>query len=451
MAAARDNNVPATRDAREEAAETAGAREIEIRQEPNRLRKVLKVLGPGLITGASDDDPSGIGTYSAAGASLGFATLWTVTLTFPLMAAVQYICAKVGLASGMGLAAALRRYYPRWVLYPALAGLVIANTINAGADIGAIAAAVNLLVPIPIPALILPVALIVAALMIWGSYRLISNIFKWLTLALFAYVGSALFAHPDPVAVLSHTFVPSITFDSTFLATLVAILGTTISPYLFFWQASQEVEEKVSLGRHRLWQRRGTTDAELKYAAWDINVGMFFSNLVAYFIIMATGATLFAAGKNDIGSAAEAAQALGPLAGDWATVLFAVGMIGAGFLAVPVLVASSAYALAEAFHWRHGLDEGPARAWQFYAIIVVSVIVGMEINFLGINPISALFWTAVINGVLAPPLLVLIMLIANNRQVMGERTNGLSTNVLGWLTTAAMFAAAIGLFITWGK
>ncbi|HEX9016621.1 MAG TPA: divalent metal cation transporter [Chloroflexota bacterium] len=427
-----------------------GARESELANEPSRLRRALKVLGPGLITGASDDDPSGIGTYSAAGASLGFATLWTVVITFPLMAAVQFICAKVGLASGMGLAAVLRRYYPRYVLYPALIGLMVANTINAGADIGAIAAALNLLVPIPVVALVLPVTLVVVGLMIWGSYRLIANVFKWLTLALFAYVGASLLARPDAGAVLKGTFIPTVSLDPAFLATLVAILGTTISPYLFFWQASQEVEEKVSMGRHRLWQRRGTTDNELKYAFWDINTGMFFSNLVAYFIIMATGATLFMSGKNDIGTATEAAQALRPLAGDAALVLFAIGMVGSGFLAVPILVASSAYALSETFRWRHGLDENPTRAWQFYAAIVVSMLIGMEINFIGINPISALFWTAVINGVLAPPLLVLIMLVANNRDVMGERVNGPISNIMGWVTAAAMFAAAIGLAATWG-
>ncbi len=427
-----------------------GARETEIAAEPHIARRILKVLGPGLITGASDDDPSGIGTYSAAGAGFGFATLWVMAVTFPLMTAVQFICAKVGLASGMGLAAVLRRYYPPYILYPALAGLMIANTINAGTDIGAIAAGLNLLLPIPIPALILPVTLIIIAFMVWGSYRLIASVFKWLTLALFTYVGAAFFAHPDAGAVLRGTFIPSISLNANFLATLVAILGTTISPYLFFWQASQEVEEKVSIGRTKLWQRRGTTDAELKYAAWDINTGMFFSNLVAYFIIMATGATLFAAGKTDISSAADAAQALRPLVGDAATILFAVGIIGSGFLAVPVLVASSAYALSEAFRWRHGLDQNPTRAWQFYAVIIASMLIGMEINFLGINPIKALFWTAVINGLLAPPFLVLIMLIANNRRVMGERTNGLVSNILGWLATVSMFAAAIGLFATWG-
>jgi NRAMP (natural resistance-associated macrophage protein)-like metal ion transporter len=428
-----------------------GTLEAALEQEPNPLKRFLKVLGPGLITGASDDDPSGIGTYAVAGASLGFATLWTALITFPLMASVQFICAKVGMVSGMGLAGVLRRHYPRPLLYLAVLGLLVANTINAGADIGAIAAAINLLVPIPITWLIVPIALVILGLQVWGSYRLIARVFKWLTLALFAYIGSALFAHPDPADVLRGTFIPTFSFDATFLSTLVAILGTTISPYLFFWQASQEVEEEVHMGRTRLWQRRGASQAELKYAAWDVNTGMCFSNVVMYFIILATAATLFRAGQTDINSAADAARALEPLAGSWAKVLLALGLIGAGFLAVPILTGAAAYAISEVFGWRFGLDQNPGRAKQFYGVIMGATLVGMLINFLGINPIDALFWTAVINGFLAPPLMVLIMLVANNRAIMGERTNGTPTNVLGWLATLAMFAAAIALVLTWGK
>ncbi len=428
-----------------------GKRETELRQEPNRLRRALKILGPGFITGASDDDPSGIGTYASAGASLGFAPLWLALFSFPLMAAVQYICAKVGLQSGMGLAGVLRRNYSRKLLYPTVVALMIANTINVGADIGAIAAGINLLVPIPIPAMILPIALLILILLVWGSYGLISTIFKWLALALLAYVGAAFLARPDPMEVLRSTFVPTISTDSAFMAAVVAILGTTISPYLFFWQASQEVEEKVTLGRMRLWQRRGTSDTELKYAAWDVNVGMLFSNLVMYFIILGTAATLFKSGQTNIGSAADAAKALQPLAGDAATILFAFGMIATGFLAIPVLAGSSAYAVSEAFGWKYGLDEPPVRALQFYGVIVASAMVGTEINYLGINPIDALVWTAVINGVVAPPLLVLIMMVANNRKIMGERVNNRVTNVLGWIATAVMFAAVIGLVLTWGK
>jgi len=422
-----------------------------VARESNPIKRFFKILGPGLITGASDDDPSGIGTYATAGASLGFATLWTAVVTLPLMSAVQYICAKIGMVSGMGLAGVLKRHYSSKLLYPVIIGLVVANTINAGTDIGAIAAAVNLLVPIPIMLLIVPIALVILALQIWGSYRLIARTFKWLTLTLLAYIGTTFLAQPHWGEVLKATFIPTLRFDHTYLLTLVAILGTTISPYLFFWQASQEVEEEVSMGRIQLWQREGATDAELKYAAWDVNTGMLFANVVFYFIILGTAATLHAAGKTDINSATDAAQALVPLAGSGAKLLFALGLIGSGFLAVPILTGSAAYAVSEMFGWRYGLDEKPARAKQFYAVIAASTFIGMLVNFVGINPIDALFWTAVINGFIAPPLLVIIMLVANNREIMGDRINGKGINLLGWLATAVMFAAAIGLVVTWGK
>jgi NRAMP (natural resistance-associated macrophage protein)-like metal ion transporter len=425
--------------------------EAALEREPNPVKRFLKVLGPGFITGASDDDPSGIGTYAVAGASLGFAALWTALVTFPLMAIVQFVCAKVGLVSGRGLAGVLREHYPRWLLYPAVLGLLVANTINVGADIGAIAASINLLVPIPAAWTIVPVTLGILALQVFGSYRVIARFFKWLTLALFAYLGSALLARPDWGEVLRGTVVPTFRLDNDFITTLVAILGTTISPYLFFWQASEEVEEEVSTGRVRLWERRGASDKEMTYAAWDVSIGMFFSNVVMYFIVLATAATLFKAGKTDIKSAAEAAEALRPLAGDLSAVLLAVGLIGAGVLAVPILSASAAYALSEAFGWTYGLDTNPGRAKQFYGVIAVATLVGMAINYVGINPIDALFWTAVINGVLAPPLLVLIMLVANNRTIMGERVNGAWTNLLGWITTAAMALAAVAMFVTWAS
>jgi NRAMP (natural resistance-associated macrophage protein)-like metal ion transporter len=417
-----------------------------------RARRVFKILGPGLVTGASDDDPSGIATYAAAGAALGFAPLWTALATFPLMAAVQLICAKIGLVSGRGLAGVLRRHYPRPMLYLVVPGLVMANTINAGTDLGAIAAAVNLLVPIPAATLVVPVALALVALQLWGSYRLIATTFKWLTVALFAYVGAAFLARPSLGEVLRGTFLPIIRFDRTYLTTLVAILGTTISPYLFFWQASQEVEEEVvNLGRRRLWQRRGATAAEVGDAAWDTGIGMLFSNAVMYFIILATAATLFKAGKTDIQSAREAAEALRPLAGPAATVLFALGLVGSGLLAVPILTGSAAYAVAEACGWKSGLDRKPGRARPFYGVVIGATMIGLAINFLGINPIAALVWTAVINGFVAPPLLVVIMRVANNRAVMGPRVNGAGLNVLGWATTALMWAAAIGLVLAWSR
>jgi NRAMP (natural resistance-associated macrophage protein)-like metal ion transporter len=419
-------------------------------RESNRLKRFVKILGPGLITGASDDDPSGIGTYAVTGASLGYSLLWMALVTLPLMATVQFICAKIGMVCGRGLAGVLRHHYPRGLLYPAVVALLVANTINAGADIGAIAAGINIIVPVPIGWLILPLVVVILALQILGSYRLIANIFKWLTLALFAYIGSALFAHPDLGEVLRSTFIPTLSLDPQFLTTVVAILGTTISPYLFFWQSSQEVEEEVHLGRTTLRERKGATDEELKYAAIDVNTGMCISVVVMYAIVLSTAATLHASGQTEIKSASDAAQALRPIAGDAAGILLAIGLIGSGFLAVPVLTGSAAYAVSEAFGWRYGLDQNPGRAKHFYAVIVAATLVGMGINYLGINPIDALFWTAVLNGFVAPPLMVVIMLIANNRSIMEQRTNGWFTNLLGWLATILMFAAAIALVLTWG-
>jgi len=345
----------------------------------------------------------------------------------------------------------LRKHYSRKVMYPVVLALVIANTINAGTDIGAIAAGVNLLAPVPMVVLIALVTLIILAFQIWGSYRLIARIFKWLTLTLFAYVISTFLARPHWSDVLKATFIPTIRFDTQYLLTVVAILGTTISPYLFFWQASQEVEEEISMGRTRLWQREGATDKELRYAAWDVSIGMIFCNVVFYFVILGTAATLHLSGKTDIQSAADAAQALRPLAGEAASILFALGIIGAGFLAVPVLTGSAAYAVAETFGWKHSLDDRPHQAKAFYAVIAVSTLIGMLINFLGINPIDALFYTAVINGFLSPPLLVVVMLISANKKIMRNRVNNNLTNIVGWVTAAVMFAAAIGLLVTWGK
>jgi NRAMP (natural resistance-associated macrophage protein)-like metal ion transporter len=418
--------------------------------EPNPVKRLVKSLGPGLITGAADDDPSGIATYALAGAALGYAPLWTAPVTFPLMAAVQYICAKIGMVSGTGLAGALRRHYPRAVLYPVVFSLLAANTLNVGADLGAVAAGLNLLVPVPTLYLVGPVGLLLLALQVWGSYPLIARVFKWLTLSLFAYVGSALCAGADLGSVLRGTLLPTFRLDGPFLALLVALLGTTISPYLFFWQASQEVEEEVVLGRTQLRQRRGASDAELRWARWDVGLGMFFSNLVMYFIILATAATLHRVGRTDIGDAAEAAEALRPLAGEAATVLMALGLIGTGLLAVPVLTASAAYACCEALGWRGSLAAQPERAQRFYGLIAGSTVAGLLLNFLGFDPVRALFWVAVVNGVLAPPLLVVILVMANNPAVMGTRVNGRLANVLGGLTALLMFAAAAGLFLTWG-
>ena len=408
------------------------------------------LLGPGLITGASDDDPSGIGTYTTAGASLGFAMLWTAILTLPMMAAVQFICAKIGMVSGMGLAGALRKHYPSWLVYSAISLLLIANTITAGVDIGAIAAAINLLIPIPTILLVPLIAVGIVALQVWGSYSFIVRTFKWLTLTLFAYIIAAFLAKPHWGEVLKATFIPTLRFDNQYMTTLLAILGTTITPYLFFWQASQEVEEELQMGRVTLAQREGASDKELKFAEIDIDVGMVFASLVFYFVILASAATLHTSGNTKIETAVEAAQALRPLSSGVASILFALGLVGSGVLAVPVLTSSSAYALCETFKWKSGLSEKLRGATRFYAIIAVSTLVGAIANVLKIPPVTALFWAAVLNGILAPPLLVVIMLVSNNPKVMGKRVNGRLTNFIGWTTTVVMGVAALGILVTWG-
>ena len=415
----------------------------------NPLKRFLNRLGPGLITGASDDDPSGIGTYSQAGASFGLGTLWTALFMLPLMIVVQHICAKIGMVSGRGLAGVLKTFYSQWLLYPAVLGLVVANTINAGTDMAAIAAAINMFVPVPISVLVVPIAALIVALQIWGSYDLIVKVFKWLTLSLFAYIVAAFLARPNWGDVLYATIVPQFQLSGEYITTMVALLGTTISPYLFFWQASEEVEEEVAEGRDKLTARLGATDTELKHEKWDTVTGMVLSNVVAYFVILATASTLFSAGKHEIQSATDAAQALSPFAGNAAGFLFAVGIIGTGLLGVPVLTGSSAYAVSEAFGWTCSLDEKPRHAKRFYSVIAISTLIGLLINFSGINPITALFWTAVINGVIAPPLLILVMLVSNNKDVMGKRVNGVWANIIGGLAAVIMFAAAIGMFLTW--
>jgi NRAMP (natural resistance-associated macrophage protein)-like metal ion transporter len=417
----------------------------------NPISRFLMILGPGFITGASDDDPSGIGTYAVAGASTGFSTLWMALVTFPMMAAIQFSCAKIAMVTGRGLAGVLKENYSRGLLYPAVLLLVVANIINAGADIGAIAAAINMLVPIPIAAMIIPVTLLIVGLQFWATYSLIERTFKWLTLALFAYIATAFFVKPGLSEVLRGTLVPTISFDKKFLTTATAILGTTISPYLFFWQTGQEIEEEKRVGRTRIEERKGTSKPRLKRRAWDVIFGMLFSNVVMYFIILTTAATLFKAGKTDIQSATDAAEALKPLAGAGAKFLLGIGLIGTGFLAVPILTGSSGYALAEVFGWKHGLEHRPGQAKRFYWILAISTAAAVEINFLGINPVTALLWAAVINGLLAPPLLVLIMVVANQRSIMKEHTNGPVLNILGGATTLVMFTAAIALIVTWFK
>ena len=420
----------------------------EVAREPDPIKKAVKLLGPGFITGAADDDPSGIGTYAVAGASLGLATLWTALLTFPFMAAVQNICSRLGLISGTGLAGILKEHYPRWVLYPAVALVFVANVVNIGADLGAIADAAGIVVGTPVPWLVLAVAFGLLAVQIFAGYKQIERIFKFLTLALFAYVIDVFLVHPPLGETLRATIVPTISFDRNYIATLVAILGTTISPYLFFWQTSHEVEDEKAAGKKTRAERRGASRFELRIATIDVTVGMLFSNLVMYFIILATALTLNTSGKTDISTGADAAEALKPLAGDLAGLIFAVGMIGTGLLAVPVLAGASAYAVSETFGWRSGLDEHWQRARPFYGVIALATVVGLVIPFTGVKPIDALFFTSILNGVAAPFLLVVIMLAAHNKKVMGNQTIGPVLTALGWIVTVAMFAALVGLALT---
>jgi NRAMP (natural resistance-associated macrophage protein)-like metal ion transporter len=413
----------------------------EVLDEPSRPKRALKAVGPGVITGASDDDPSGIATYSSVGASLGYTTLWTALFSLPLMATIQFICAKVALTTGESLTTTLKKRYARWLVYATVTALIVANTINAGTDIGALAAAINILVPIPIIAMVLPIGILLALLQVLGSYDLITKVFKWLTLSLLTYVLASFSAHPDFGEVARATFAPRLSFSSQMAEAIVAILGTTISPYLFFWQTNQEVEELPEEGE-------AASPTSVKIATLDVLAGMTLSNAVMYFIILSTAATLFAAGQHDVNSAVDAARALEPIAGSAGKYLLAIGLIGSGLLAIPVLTSTSAYALSELLGWEAGLDEKPQQAKGFYAVVVAGMLVGVLVNFAGINPIKALFFTAVINGLLAPPLLALIMLISGDEALMGERVNSVPIQLLGWLTTLVMTLAAIAFVAT---
>ncbi len=416
---------------------------------PHSIRHFFRNLGPGLITGAADDDPSGISTYSTAGAAFGYSTLWTALVSLPLMAAVQLMCARIGLVSGRGLASVLRRFYPRPLLWFACSLVLIANTVNIAADLGGMAQAASMLSGLPSLWFIPFFTIIIIVLLIFASYRTIARIFKWLTLVLFAYVAAAFLARPDWGAVLRATFVPRLSLDSRYLMTLVAIFGTTISPYLFFWQAAQEVEEEKAAGRSTLRQRIGASTEELRDARTDVVTGMTISVIVFYFIILTTGATLYPSGQHDIETARQAAEALRPLAGDAAYLLFSLGLIGTGFLGVPVLAGSAAYAVAEAAAWRSGMNERPRMAKKFYAVVALAMLSGMALDYAGMNAIKMLFWAAVLNGLLAPPLIVIILLVSNNRHVMGKHVNGRLLNIFGGLAAFVMSAAAVATLLSW--
>lgn len=421
-----------------------------------RVSRVLKILGPGLVTGAADDDPSGIATYSQAGAQFGFATLWTMLLTFPLMVAVQEACMRIGAVTGEGLAAVVRQRYPAWVLYPIVLLVVAANTFNIGSDLGAMAASTQLLIPsLPVPLFAIGFAAIIIGLEVFIAYRVYIRILKWLAIALFAYLITAfLVAVPWGVA-LHATVIPDIHINSSFLYILVAIFGTTISPYLFFWQTSNIVEDEIAEKRTGPEGTAPRISARyLRRLRVDTVFGMFFSNLVAWFIILVGAVVLHSAGITTIVTAADAAKALKPLvhsfpnSGYLAQIIFAAGVIGIGLMSVPVLAGSSAYAISETFKVSEGLSQRFGKARTFYFVIVAGTLIGLALNFVGLDPVRSLILTAVFNGIVAVPLIYLIARISSRRDVMGDNSSRVWSKIGLWAAFTVMAAAAIALLIS---
>ena len=409
---------------------------------------VLEKLGPGLITGAADDDPSGIAAYSQAGSQFGYSLLWTLFFTYPLMVGIQLISAKIGRVSGHGLAGNIRRNYPVAMLYGLVGLLLLANTINIGADISAMADALALLVGGSRHVYIVVIGALCVVLQVFFSYARYVRVLKWLTLALFSYVG-VVFAVDVPWSdVLRGVLIPTISLKADYVTTVVAIFGTTISPYLFFWQASQECEDLRAVKADKpLRDHPEQASRHMRRMKIDTFIGMGFSNLIAFFIMLTTAATLHAHGVTDIQSSAQAAEALRPLAGRFAFLLFSMGIIGTGLLAVPVLAGSSAFALAETFRWRRGLDLTPLRGARFYGVIAVSTLIGVALGFTAIDPIKALYWAAVLNGVISAPIMAVMMLMSTSAKVMGEFVISARLKVLGWTATGVMAVAVAAMLL----
>lgn len=410
-----------------------------------RTEKFWKSLGPGFVTGASDDDPSGIATYSQAGAAFGLTTLWTALVSFPLMAAIQGMCARIGMVTSSGLTTTLKKHYSKALLYAFVFISFPAIILNIGADIAGMGAVSTMLFP-SVNALIFSVIFVVTIiiLLIYFPYKKIAAVLKWLCLTLMLYIIVPFLVQQDTWAIITATFVPQIKWNKEYIAILVAILGTTISPYLFFWQASMEKEDRESKEKAAVMVDK----TDIKDMRYDTNIGMFFSNFVMYFIILATGSVLFRGGITNINTVQDAASALKPLAGNSAYLLFAIGVIGTGLLAIPVLAGSVSYMIAETFGWKEGLNTKWHESKGFYLIIAISIIIGFAINLLGIDPIKALIFTAVAYGVTAPVLIAIIMHICNNKKIMGDYTNKLHSNILGWITLIVMTVAAVALFVT---
>jgi len=411
--------------------------------------KYIKKLGPGIITGASDDDPSGITTYSQAGAQYGINLVWLAVWTYPLVATVQEMCARIALVTGRGLASNIKKHFSRKTLYVVTTLLFIANTLNIGADLGAMAKAIELIYPkMSFTFLVIAIGLLGLAIEIIIPYKKYTKYLKWLVFAVFAYILAGLIIDMDWTMLLRDGFIPHITFSKNQILLITGILGTTISPYLFFWQTSQEVEEEISEGKKTIHERMGTNSEELKEMRIDVWLGMFLSNLVMFFIIAVCANTLFINGITNINTAADAASALRPLAGNFATILFAIGIIGTGLLAIPVLAGSASYAISESFGWKEGLYRKYKSAHAFYGIIALSIIVGILINFIGIDPIKALIYSAIVNGIIAPIILVFIVKISSNHKIMGEFKNKPLTKTIGWIATILMGITAIASIIS---
>lgn len=413
----------------------------------NFLGKQFKSLGPGLITGASDDDPSGIAVYSQAGAQFGLAQIWTALFSFPFMAVIQEMCGRIGMVTGHGLSGVLRKYYSKPILYSAVGCILVANTINIGADLGAMAASTQLLFPIPSAITIVFYGLLIVVLQVFVSYTRYARILKYLTFVLFAYVITMFVVKQDWMQILLSVIKPTWISTQAFLFSIVGILGTTISPYLFFWQADQEVEEEVATNKIKdigIGKPKFSL-SDLRSMRKDTFFGMFFSNLTMFFIIGTTAATLYSHGITDIQTADQAASALRPLVGNFAFLLFTIGIVGTGLLAIPVLAGSSSYALSEALNWKIGLYKKLRQAPGFYGVIIFSVLAGLVINALPIPPFKLLYWAAILNGLCAPPLMVFILMISNNKKIMGKNTNSIFTNIMGVLITLIM--AICGVFL----
>lgn len=422
---------------------------LDVAKPINKAKNYWYMLGPGLTTGASDDDPSGIATYSQTGAQYGFSLLWMAALTFPLMAVVQEMCARIGLATGRGLAGNIRLHFGKKTLYFSTLLLFAANTFNIGADIGAMASGTQLLRhSLDFTTLAILFTAGILLLQVFTPYVRYAKYLKWLALVLLAYIASAILTHPDWHTLLTHSIVPHITFSKNQILLICAVLGTTITPYLFFWQTSQEIEEEIAQGQTTIAMRKGTSKKQLKNMRVDVWSGMFLSNIVMFFIIAACAATLFRHGITDINTAAQAAQALKPFAGKTAYWLFAAGIIGVGLLAIPVMAASSAYAISESIGKKQGLNNKLKQGSAFYGVIIISMFIGLGINFLGINPIKALIYSAILNGIIAPVILAQIMILASSKRIMGEWKNKKLSFGFGWLLTGLMAISGVAAILS---